>query len=294
MRKKGGSQMEVLINLLINGLATGMLIFLLAAGLTLIFGLMDVLNFAHGGLFAWGAYVGVWSYGESGSFLVGILSALVAGLILGLLMERFIIGPVYGNHVQQILITLGVMLVLGELLKVVFGPNQLSAKTPEWLSGSWEWGEIILIKYRLFIIIVGFLVFLAIHLLLTKTKLGLVVRAGVMDKEMVQALGINIKRVFMFVFMIGSAMAALGGVLLGPYSGVIYAEMGMEFAILAFIVVVIGGMGSITGSVMAAILVGVTGSLMAYFVPELSLAVNMLLMMIVLIFRPQGLFQMKG
>lgn len=286
--------MEVLINLLINGLATGMLIFLLAAGLTLIFGLMDVLNFAHGGLFAWGAYVGVWTYGVSGSFLVGIISALVAGLILGLLMERFIIGPVYGNHVQQILITLGVMLVLGELLKVVFGPNQLSAKTPEWLSGSWEWGEIILIKYRLFIIIVGFLVFLAVHILLTKTKLGLVVRAGVMDKEMVQALGINIKRVFLFVFMIGSAMAALGGVLLGPYSGVIYAEMGMEFAILAFIVVVIGGMGSITGSVMAAILVGVTGSLMAYFVPELSLAVNMLLMMIVLIFRPQGLFQMKG
>ncbi|KAA0547627.1 branched-chain amino acid ABC transporter permease [Bacillus sp. BGMRC 2118] len=285
--------MEVLVNLLINGLATGMLIFLLAAGLTLIFGLMDVLNFAHGGLFAWGAYAGVWSYGVTDSFLVGIICAIAVGLVLGLLMEKFIIGPVYGNHVQQILITLGVMLVLGEMLKVVWGPNQLSAKTPEWLTGSWEWGDIILIKYRLFIIIVGFLVFLAVHLLLTKTKLGLVVRAGVMDKEMVQALGINIKRVFMYVFMIGSAMAALGGVLLGPYSGVIYAEMGMEFAILAFIVVVIGGMGSITGSVMAAILVGVTGSLMAYFVPELSLAVNMMLMMIVLIFRPQGLFQLK-
>ncbi|WP_246938680.1 branched-chain amino acid ABC transporter permease [Bacillus pinisoli] len=286
--------MDVLLNLAINGLATGMLIFLLAAGLTLIFGLMDVLNFAHGGLFAWGAYAGAWSYGITGNFFVGIVSGIVVGLILGLLMERFIIKPVYGNHVQQILITLGVMLVLSELLKVVWGPNQLSSTTPEWLSGSWEWGGVIVIKYRLFIILVGALVFLGIHLLLTKTKLGLIVRAGVMDKEMVQALGINIKKVFMFVFMIGSAMAALGGVLLGPYSGVIYAEMGLEFGILAFIVVVIGGMGNITGSVLAAILVGLSGSFMAYYVPELSLAVNMLLMVIVLIFRPQGLFQTKG
>ncbi|WP_456275936.1 branched-chain amino acid ABC transporter permease [Bacillus sp. AK128] len=286
--------MEVLLNLAINGLATGMLIFLLAAGLTLIFGLMDVLNFAHGGLFAWGAYAGAWSYAVTDNFLVGIISGIVVGLILGFLMERFIIQPVYGNHVQQILITLGVMLVLSELLKVVWGPNQLSSTTPDWLSGSWEWGGVILIKYRLFIIVVGAFVFLAIHLLLTKTKLGLIVRAGVMDKEMVQALGVNIKRVFMIVFMIGSAMAALGGVLLGPYSGVIYAEMGLEFGILAFIVVVIGGMGNITGSVLAAVLVGLSGSFMAYYVPELSLAVNMLLMVIVLIFRPQGLFQMKG
>jgi branched-chain amino acid transport system permease protein len=122
----------------------------------------------------------------------------------------------------------------------------------------------------------------------------MVVRAGVMNKEMVQALGINIKKVFMFVFMIGSGMAALGGVLFGPYSGVIHAGMGMEFAILAFIVVVIGGMGNFTGSVMAAILVGLSGSFMAYYVPELSLAVNMLLMAIVLIVKPQGLFGGKG
>ncbi len=286
--------MEVLLNLAINGLATGMLIFLLAAGLTLIFGLMDVLNFAHGGLFAWGAYAGAWAYATSGNFFIGILSGIVVGLILGFLMERFIIQPVYGNHVQQILITLGVMLVLSEMLKVVWGPNQLSSTTPNWLAGSWEYGGVIFIKYRLFIIIIGALVFLMIHLLLTKTKLGLIVRAGVMDKEMVQALGINIKRVFMYVFMFGAAMAALGGVLLGPYSGVIYAEMGLEFGILAFIVVVIGGMGSITGSVLAAILVGLAGSFMAYYIPELSLAVNMMLMVIVLIFRPQGLFQVKG
>lgn len=286
--------MDVIINLTVNGLATGMLIFLLAAGLTLIFGLMDVLNFAHGGLFAWGAYAGIWTYTTSGSFLIGIICAMLTGLILGYLMERYIVQPVYGNHIQQILITLGLMLVLSEMLKVVWGPNQLSATTPSYLSGSWEFGGVILIKYRLMIIAVGFLVFFLIHYILKNTKIGLIVRAGVMDKEMVQSLGINIKKVFMLVFMVGSALAALGGVLLGPYSGVIHAEMGLEFGILAFIVVVIGGMGSITGSVLAAILVGLAGSYMAYYVPDLALAVNMLLMALVLIFKPQGLFGIKG
>jgi branched-chain amino acid transport system permease protein len=286
--------MELLFNLTLNGLATGMLIFLLAAGLTLIFGLMDVLNFAHGGLFAWGAYSGIWIYTTTGSFLIGILGAIITGFLLGIITEKWIIKPVYGNHVQQILITLGLMLVLSEMLKVIWGPNQLTANPPEYLQGSWEIGSMIIIKYRVFIIVVGLLVFAGVQYLLKNTKIGLVVRAGVMNKEMVQVLGINIKKVFMFVFMIGSGMAALGGVLFGPYSGVIHAGMGMEFAILAFIVVVIGGMGNFTGSVMAAILVGLSGSFMAYYVPELSLAVNMLLMAVVLIVKPQGLFGGKG
>lgn len=286
--------MELLMNLTLNGLATGMLIFLLAAGLTLIFGLMDVLNFAHGGLFAWGAYSGLWIYSKTGSFMIGIIGAILTGFLLGIITEKWIIKPVYGNHVQQILITLGLMLVLSEMLKVIWGPNQITASPPDYLKGSWELGGVIIIKYRVFIIFVGFLIFTGVQFLLKKTKIGLVVRAGVMNKEMVQALGINIQRVFMFVFMIGAGMAALGGVLLGPYSGVIHAGMGMEFAILAFIVVVIGGMGNFKGSVLAAILVGLSGSFMAYYVPDLSLAVNMLLMAIVLIIRPQGLFGVKG
>lgn len=286
--------MELLFNLTLNGLATGMLIFLLAAGLTLIFGLMDVLNFAHGGLFAWGAYSGIWIYTTTGSFFIGIIGAILTGFILGIITEKWIIKPVYGNHVQQILITLGLMLVLSEMLKVIWGPNQITATPPDFLKGSWEIGNMIIIKYRVFIIAVGLFVFAGVQFLLKNTKIGLVVRAGVMNKEMVQALGINIKKVFMFVFMIGSGMAALGGVLFGPYSGVIHAGMGMEFAILAFIVVVIGGMGNFTGSVMAAILVGLSGSFMAYYVPELSLAVNMLLMAVVLIVKPQGLFGGKG
>jgi branched-chain amino acid transport system permease protein len=285
---------DLIINLTINGLATGMLIFLLAAGLTLIFGLMDVLNFAHGGLFAWGAYSGLWIYSQTGSFLAGIIGAILTGFILGIITERWIIKPVYGNHVQQILITLGLMLVLSEMLKVIWGPNQIMASPPDYLKGSWELGSIIIIKYRAFIILVGLFIFAAVQFVLKRTKIGLVVRAGVMNKEMVQSLGINIQKVFMFVFMMGAGMAALGGVLLGPYSGVIHAGMGMEFAILAFIVVVIGGMGNFKGSVLAAILVGLSGSFMAYYVPDLSLAVNMLLMAIVLIIRPQGLFGAKG
>ncbi|BAQ11078.1 branched-chain amino acid ABC transporter [Bacillus sp. OxB-1] len=286
--------MELLINLTVNGLSTGMLIFLLASGLTLIFGLMSVLNFAHGGLFAWGAFSGVWFYGLSGSFIIGIVGAMATGIILGFITEKLIITPVYGNHIQQILITLGFMLVLSEMLKVVWGPNQISVKMPSYLAGSWEFGEVLIIKYRLFIIIVGFLIFGLFQYILKKTKIGLIVRAGVLNKEMVQALGINIKQVFLFVFMTGAALAALGGALMAPYSGVVYAEMGMEYAILAFIVVVIGGMGSFPGSLLAAILVGLAGSYMAYYVPALSLAVNMILMAIVLIFRPQGLFTAKG
>ena len=286
--------MDLIINLLINGLATGMLIFLLAAGLTLIFGLMDVLNFAHGGLFAWGAFSGVWFYSLTESFTLALIGAVLTGALLGFITEKLIITPVYGNHVQQILITLGFMIVLSEMLKVVFGPNQIPAKVPPLLTGSWEIGDVIIIKYRLFIITIGFIVFGIFQFILKRTKIGLTVRAGVMNKEMVQALGINIKKVFLYVFMTGAALAALGGALMAPYSGVVYAEMGMEYAILAFIVVVIGGMGSFPGSLMAAILVGLSGSFMAYYVPALSLAVNMLLMAVVLIFRPQGLFTAKG
>lgn len=286
--------MDLLFTLLINGLATGMLIFLLAAGLTLIFGLMSVLNFAHGGLFIWGAYTGVWSYQMTDSFLIGIAAGIITGLILGIVTEKLIIRPVYGNHMQQILITLGFMMVLQECIKVVFGPDQKAVYPPEFLQGSFMLGDVVLIKYRLFIIAVGLIIYALFHYILKYSRIGLIVRAGVMNKEMVQTLGINIRLVFMLVFMVGAGLAALSGILHAPYSGVVYAEMGLEFSILAFIVVVIGGMGSFSGSLLAAILVGLAQAFMAYYVPSLSLAVNMLLMIIVLIFRPQGLFQLKG
>ena len=267
--------MASILNLAINGLSTGMLIFLLAVGLSLIFGLMDVLNFAHGGLFVWGAFFGVWCYQQTGSFWLGILGAILIGLLLGWVMERLIIKPVYGNPVQQILITLGVMLVLGEMIKVVWGPNPIAPNTPDWLNGSWAAGGIILIKYRIFILVVGLIVFAAVMYVIKRTKIGIIVRAGVMNKEMVQALGIDVKKVFMFTFMCGSAFAALSGVLIGPYSGVINADMGTQYNILAFVVVVVGGAGSITGSLLASLLVGLLGAFTAFYAPDFSLAVNM-------------------
>lgn len=285
---------EDFLNLLINGLATGMLIFLLAAGLTLIFGLMDVLNFAHGAFFAWGAYTGAWVYGQTGSFIGGIAAGILAGVVIGWVMERFTIQPVYGNPVSQILITMGVMLVLSELIKVFFGPNPIATPVPEVLDGSWSIGNLVIIKYRVFIIVVGLIVFGGLSFLLNRTKIGLVIRAGVSNKEMVQALGINIKQVFAMVFMLGAGLAALGGVFLGPYSGTIQPGIGMENQLLAFIVVVIGGMGSIAGSALAGILVGLAGSFMAFYFPEGALAVNVLLMALVLLIKPNGLFNFRG
>ncbi|MDQ0350496.1 branched-chain amino acid transport system permease protein [Alkalibacillus filiformis] len=286
--------MELFINLAINGIAMGMLIFLIASGLTLIFGLMSVLNFAHGGLFAWGAYSGVFFYVLLDNFWLGLLGAIVTGLLLGWLTEVLIVRPVYGNHIRQILITLGFMLVLTEMLKVVFGPNIINAPTPEMFQGSWMIGDITIIKYRAFIIAVGLILFIVMYSVLKYSKIGLIVRAGVMNKDMIQALGVNIKLVFVLVFMVGSALAALGGALFAPSSGAIYAEMGLEFGIFAFIVVIIGGMGSIPGSLLAALLVGLANTFTAYYMPILSMVVTMIIMLIVLIFRPQGLFNVSG
>ena len=248
--------MDLHITLIFNGLATGMLIFLLAAGLSLIFGLMSVLNFAHGALFMFGAYFGTWVYKALGgwtsgfgllNFLLGILAAIIIGTFLGYLVERFTIRPVYGNHLQQILITMGVALVISELVKVIWGPNIISVVEPASISGYWEGFEVRFPHYRVFIIGFGFLVFAAMMLLLKKSKIGLIVRAGVQNKEMVQALGINVRRVFTFVFIFGTALACIGGFLWGPFGSQINSEMGAAKMLLAFIVVAIGGMGSVTG-----------------------------------------------
>ncbi|OMF57008.1 branched-chain amino acid ABC transporter permease [Paenibacillus sp. FSL R5-0490] len=286
--------MEVFINLLVNGVSTGLLIFLLAAGLTLIFGLMSVLNFAHGGLFVWGAFSGAWFFKETNSFLLAIAGAVAVGMVLGWVLERFLIRPVYGNHVRQLLITLGGMLVLSESIKIFWGPNPIRVNLPAWLEGSYQFDGIIIIKYRVFVIVVGLLLYLALWLLLSRTQIGLMIRAGVLDKEMVQALGINVKGLFTFVFLLGAGLSALGGALLAPYSGVVFAEMGMQYAILAFIVVIIGGMGSLQGSALASLIVGVAGAFMAYYMPDLSLALNMLLLAIVLLVKPTGLLGEKG
>jgi branched-chain amino acid transport system permease protein len=211
-------------------------------------------------------------------------------MLIGWLIERFLIRPVYGNHIRQLLVTLGGMLVLVELIRIIWGSNPIRSNLPGWLEGSFQIGGVILIKYRLFVIFFGLIGYLLLMLLLKKTKIGITIRAGVDNKEMVQALGINIKNVFSFVFLLGAGMAALGGMLLASYSGIIFADMGMQYAILAFIVVIVGGLGSIQGAIIASIIVGLAGAFTAYYFPDFSLAVNMLLLIIVLLLRPKGLY----
>ena len=286
--------METFLTLTLSGLATGMMIFLLASGLSLIFGLMGVLNFAHGSLFMVGGYTGVVVFARSGSFTLALLTGMLAGMLVGWLIERLTVRRVYGNAIAQILITTGVMIVLNELVKAVFGPDIIASPVPPLLAGSWAMGGVVFIKYRLFTIGVGLLVASVVHLLLTRTRVGLIVRAGVENPEMVQVLGINIKRVFSLVFAFGAALAALGGVMMAPAIGAINPEMGLQNQMLAFIVVVIGGMGSFLGSALGSILVGLAGAYTAWFLPEASLAVNVILMAVVLLLRPSGLFGMGG
>jgi branched-chain amino acid transport system permease protein len=294
------------ITLTVAGLAMGMLIFLVAAGLTLIFGLMDVLNFAHGALFSWGAYVGFsvalllnqrWGWAAAPSVTLNvlllaasILAAMVVAVGLGILLERVIVRPVYGRHMFQILITLGATIVIEELIRMLWGPNDQVMPVPLTFQGSWDVADVIVLRFPVVAIVLGVLVYLGITLLLTRTRVGLIVRAGVENGEMVQALGHNIYRYFTRVFAAGSALAALGGVMWAMFSQSVRPAMGGEQLIFAFIVVIIGGLGSVTGSLLGALIVGLSYNYVAFLVPKAAIGINMAIMVLILLLRPTGLF----
>ncbi len=294
------------LTLTVAGLAMGMLIFLVASGLTLIFGLMDVLNFAHGALFSWGAYAGFsatlllnqrWRWAESPSvaantllLLVAIAAAVVITLLLGTLVERVIVRPVYGQHLFQILITLGATIVLEELIRIVWGPNDQVMPVPITFQGSWDVADIVVLRFPVIAIGLGALVYAGMQLLLNRTRVGLIVRAGVENREMVEVMGHNIYRYFTAVFAVGSALAGIGGLMWGMFSQSVRPTMGGEQLIFAFIVVIIGGLGSVTGSLVGALLVGLSYNYVAFLVPKAAIGVNMALMVLILLFRPTGLF----
>lgn len=282
--------MDIFINLTVAGLATGMMYYLLSSGLSLIYGLMGVLNFAHGTVFMYGCYAGVYTFTQTGSFPLALVVALVVGGILGFAMEKLVISKVYGNHIAQILLTTGLMLVLNEVIKIPFGANIIHAPQPDFLQGSWTFGNIVLVKYRIFLIIIGLVVAVIMNMIMSRTRLGMTVRAGVQNPDMVQALGINIKRVFNLIFVIGSALAALGGALMVPALGGVNPEIGLLYQMTGFMVVVIGGMGSFTGTLFSAILVGLASSYTAYVYPDASTAVIVIVMIVVLLVKPSGLF----
>jgi branched-chain amino acid transport system permease protein len=291
------------LTLTIAGLAMGMLLFLVASGVSIIFGLMDVLNFAHGALFAWGAYVGfsvfnvLMSWVEADSvalnvavFLVAMGVAMVAVALLGILLERVIVRRVYGNHLFQILITFGATIVLVELIRVFWGPNDEVMSVPLTFRGNWDFADVVVYRYRVICIIIGLLVYGGLQLILKRTKLGTIVRAGVEDRDMVQAMGHNIYLMFTGVFAAGAALAALGGLAMSLFSLQVYPDMGGTYLLVAFIVVIIGGLGSVTGSLVGALIVGLAYNYVAYLVPWAAAGVNILIMIIILLIRPTGLF----
>ncbi|MBC7802599.1 MAG: branched-chain amino acid ABC transporter permease [Candidatus Parcubacteria bacterium] len=291
------------VTLTIAGLAMGLLIFIMASGLTLVFGLMDVMNFAHGLFIAIGAYVAVSTIrvfsaaagadsflANLGAVLPAMLAAMVVAGLLGWFFERVIIRPVYGQHLKQILITTGGMIVAEQLIHVFWGPDLLPLQRPATLRGAFVIGEMAIEKYRLIAVAVGLLVFAAMMLILNRTKIGLLIRAGVENKEMVEAMGYRIRRLFVGVFVAGSALAGLGGALWGMYQESVTVHIGANMMVLIFIVIIIGGLGSIGGCFAGAVLVGLVANYVGYLSPKVALGSNILLMVLILLWRPQGLY----
>ncbi|MGB6116685.1 MAG: branched-chain amino acid ABC transporter permease [Mesorhizobium sp.] len=290
------------VTLTVAGLAMGMMIFLMASGLSLVFGLMDVLNFGHSAFVSFGAFIAASVLAALGSWLTGdhwglnILALVAAigaatafGAVAGWAFERIIVKPVYKDHLRQILITMGALIVAEQIILAIWGGIPVPVPRPAILSGSFILGDVSIEIYRIFAFALGLAVYVALYLVLNRTRLGLLIRAGVENREMVESLGFRIDRLFIGVFMAGSALAAMGGAMWAGYQGLITPAIGPEMMILVFIVVIIGGLGSIQGSLLGAIMVGLMANYVAFLMPKMSLASNMLLMMAILLWRPYGL-----
>jgi branched-chain amino acid transport system permease protein len=287
----------------LSGLYQGMLFFLVAAGLSIVFGLLDVLNLAQGSFFMLGAYIGFYVYGsfpEGTSltlrFVTALVAATIGGALLGALLERLFIRPLYARPVFQIVLTLGVGTAINEIIRAIYGPAGLiPIQPPEAIDTTFPILGAQFETFRVFIILVGALIMVSIMVLLRRTRLGIIIRAGVEDSEMVEALGINVRRVFTLVFGMGCAVAALGGITAAPYLGA-HPAMGDQFLLSAVIVVVLGGMSSFEGTAVASILVGLTRSTveqisLQYFnTPVLASISILVIMIVVLLVKPSGLF----
>jgi branched-chain amino acid transport system permease protein len=277
-----------------TGLVLGGILVLMAIGLSLIFGLMTVVNFAHGSFYMLGAYVAFSLFGLTKSFWATlVLAPLVVGA-LGFLVERLLIRPLYGRSPDDpLLLTFGLSLAMVESAKLLWGKIGLTVDPPKVLAAPVDLGFMNFPVYRLFVIAVTAVVLVALWLFLEKTNVGLIIRAGSRDPLMVRALGVNLDRIWLLVFGIGIGMAALAGVLAAPMRGV-YAEMGVEIIIECFVVVVVGGMGSLAGAIVAGLLIGEIVSLTTFVAPKLAELVIFVVMAIVLLVRPSGLFGEAG
>ncbi len=296
------------VTLSVAGLAMGMMIFIMASGLTLVFGLMSVLNFGHGAFVSVGAFAATmvllpmrgWLEMDSLLINLGVLAlaitvAMVVTALLGWAFERVIIMPVYGQHLKQILITMGGMIVAEQLIHVIWGAETIALPLPTALRGAIFLGEAAIEKYRLVAVVIGLLVFVGMFLTLNRSKIGLLIRAGVENGEMVEALGYRIKRLFVIVFAAGSALAGMGGVLWGLYKETLTAAMGGEMMVLIFIVIIIGGLGSVGGCFIGALLMALVTNYAGFLAPKVALVSNIILMIAILLWRPAGLYsKMRG
>ena len=277
-----------------TGLVLGGIYVLLAIGLSLIFGLMTVVNFAHGSLYMLGAYYGFFLLGLTRNFWLALVVAPLMVGVCGLLIERFLIRRLYGRSPDDpLLLTFGLSLVLVEAVRLIWGKIGLALDPPRELAGAVNLGFMVFPLYRLFVIAVTALVLVGLWLFLERTNVGLFIRAGSRDPLMVRALGVNLGRIWMLVFGIGAALAGLAGILAGPMRGV-YAEMGVTIIIESFVVVVVGGMGSLLGALVAGVLIGEVVSLTTFFAPKLSEIMVFIVMAVVLLVRPSGLFGEAG
>jgi branched-chain amino acid transport system permease protein len=277
-----------------TGLALGSVLVLLAVGLSLIFGMLAVVNFAHGAFYTVGAYAGVFVFGLTGNFWLGLVAVpLIAGTI-GLAVERVLLRPLYGRGIDYpLLLTFGLSYVVVDAIKMIFGKVGLPLSAPAVLQGAVNIGIGYFPLYRLFLIGAMALIVAGLWLFLEKTSYGLIIRAGARDSEIVRVLGIDVSRVWMVVFGIGTGAAGIAGYLSAPMESVI-PEMGIPVLVQAFVVTVVGGMGSLAGAVIAGLLVGVVTSITVMIAPQLADAAMFGLMAVVLLLRPQGLFGRRG
>lgn len=302
----------LLFEQLLNGLQLGMTLFLMAAGLTLVFGVMGLINLAHGSLYMVGAFCCAWVANTTGSFLLGLLAGFAGAAVAGALIEMLVIRRLYKrDHLDQVLATFALILIFSEGTSWIFGSSPLYLSVPKWLSGSlplWSGGSYPI--YRLLIIVIGLLIAYGLFLLITKTRLGMRIRAGESDREMIAALGVDIRTIYTVVFALGAALAGLAGALVGALRSV-EVGMGEPVLILALVVIVIGGIGSVKGALIASILVGLVDTLGRVFLPSiLELFINTsdvatisaafssvlvyILMAVILAVRPQGLIPANG
>ena len=273
----------------LNGITFGMVLFLIAAGLSLIFGLMRIINLAHGCFYLLGAYVALSVIQYTNNFLFALLSAMIAITIIGIAVHRFFVHRFQNNHQSQVLVTLAFVFILSDLMLLIWGGDPNLLPNPSLFDGSLSLGDIIFPIYRLVIIAVGILVAIGLWLFQEKTKLGALIRAGVDDAEMARGLGIRVPFLFTCVFGVGAGISAFGGVIAGPFIGV-YPGLEWGILLLAMAVLLIGGLGSLKGAFMGSLIVGLADNFGKVLIPELSLFPIFGSVVVVLAFRPEGLF----